>query len=417
MRNHLACLLLLSSLFACKTTAPSSPQAEPLNFDASEQAQLAFASLRAQFNPYEIQDDPAIPNDCGPYYMPAEPEVAFRGTAVFFHGFTACPQQYYEMSRLLAKKGFASFVPLLPGQGRGPVPTVGEPKKVGGRSYSEYYGEYLPAGKAGREIYADFVAQVNDFMRSLPGEKAVGGLSVGGSLATYAYVESPGTYQRALIMSPFYGIAETYLGRKSDEGILGPLKKAVGNAIYLFSETVATDLSGSIPGLGERGAGWGAECYEKQKDRDGKVGRRGICDFRLTNIAAIHEFGDELIKTLKESASQNALPRIHYVSIEWDAGANTRLLRKAMAYQQVSGNSLGVSSCWYGSPVPHSFFSREDLSFLPSTPWLESFLAQATDYLAFGEDFKVGGVSEERLYDPLQEKDTDQALQRCAIFP
>ncbi len=44
-------------------------------------------------------------------------EGKYKGVAVLFHGFTACPSQWSQITTLLSERGYEILVPLLPGHG------------------------------------------------------------------------------------------------------------------------------------------------------------------------------------------------------------------------------------------------------------------------------------------------------------
>lgn len=412
-------LILCSSfalLPACKTTEGSKTKDTELSRrDDSAQARVALDRLRLKYNNYPLQDDPSVPDDCGSFYMPPAEGVAFSGTAVLFHGFTACPQQYYEMATILAKKGVATFVPLLPGMGRSPAPDSTTGPKVGEQTVNEYYGQFLPRIQNDEwKRYLDFVADVSQFMKTIPGDKFIAGVSVGGNLATYSYLESPGLYKRVLLSSPYYGMPSSYPLRKTPDGkVASPAQQIAADSAYHITDELIKTLARDITAVGSFPIGWGEVCHRQQSN-----GRRGICHFRVENLAAVNALGGYVLEQLK-NPSRNAAPdtTIHYVPVEFDTGADTTSIRRALAYQQKGEGAKRVSSCWYPTAYTHSYFSRRDLSELSETPWVASFLSQASNFLAYGDKFATSGASEERVFDAASQLDTSKFLSRCSVFP
>ena len=58
-----------------------------------------------------------IQTDCLPKQWPADSSVTYKGTVMLLHGFTACPQQYFETQAYLTAQGYNVLAPLLPGHG------------------------------------------------------------------------------------------------------------------------------------------------------------------------------------------------------------------------------------------------------------------------------------------------------------
>lgn len=419
--KHGLALALAVGIMGCRTTQ-SSPAKLTTAAAPSKPTPLTFiAKLYKKYNPYVIQDDPETPDDCASVYTKADPSVPYRGVAVLFHGFTGCPQQFFEFSQILAKRGYASFVPLMPGQGKGPPPFAGgDGRMINGMAYKDYYATSLPRVRNDDwKRYLQFVADINKFIATLPGEKVVGGLSVGGALATYAYIESPGLYKRALLVSPFYGMPGAYLGLQSQ--VSGPwqtIKRFAGDTIYQLEKGIIELGSQASDLVAGQEVSWGEDCYKQTRGFNGNPGRRGICDFRFENLAAINMLGDFLIDKIRNDQAITAVPDIQYVGVEWDDGANTVAMRKAIAFQKKRFGVNKVSACFYPNSVPHSMFSRKDIAKFDETPWLNSFLYETTAFLSFGNEVKESDeVSEEAIYDAEDDRDTRDPQQRCSIYP
>lgn len=421
MKRFFLLVLLLAS---CKTTSSQ------LSSNRSQDPVADFLDeMKQKYNAgYAIQEDPSGEDDCRAKYVPADQTVPYRGTVVFFHGFTACPQQSWELSQELKAKGFATLSVLLPGQGRAPAPVayidrVGgdrsflspiaeqDLRRVGGKSYPEYYAEFLPKVQNGDwKRYIEFVEDVNRFVKTLPGEKVVSGLSVGGELATFAYVSSPGLYSRALILAPYYGMPGPDLFEKFTS------QQVDAENVYKIQKRIVTMGSRTFDQVAQLEISWGPDCYRWTRDRDGKTGRRGICDFRFENLAAINSVGDYTLTLLKDKKDLTKIPNVQYVAVDWDVGANTVLTRKAIAIQKQRFGDDKVSACFYPNSVPHSFFSRKDLVLHKETPWLDGFYRQAVRFIVEGEAFAHGAnPSREFVMDPALFKDKATAHASCSM--
>ncbi|MBT9311694.1 alpha/beta hydrolase [Leptothoe kymatousa] len=107
---------------------------------------------------------------------------------LFFHGFTAGPYQFIPMAQDLYKQGYNVIVPLLPGHGiagkwgpSNPPPLTDNPRL------------YLKFGLQWLKIAKRFGAQV-----------IVGGLSGGGTLATWLAMEKADDIHRAILFAPYF---------------------------------------------------------------------------------------------------------------------------------------------------------------------------------------------------------------------
>ncbi len=412
-------LTLAVTVTACKTSEGTKSQENSVLTDRTVQANSALKVLLKKYNDYELQDDPNVPNDCGPFYMPASPDVPYIGTAILYHGFTACPQQYYELAQILAKKGVASFVPLLPGQGRGPVPTIDSPKKIGEQSLAAYYGEFIPGMKGDDwKRYLNFVHDINGFVVTLPGEKFVSGVSVGGALATYSYLAAPGLYKRALISSPFLGAPGPDLIRRSETGVASDLRQKLSDVIYKITGTLVDQLSKDMAFVGALPVGWGDSCLRHQVAENGQLGRRGICHFKVENLAAVAALGAYIVDQSRKPSADGVTPtRVHYVPVEFDISADTFAVRKSISFLTQKWSDKLVSACWFPSNIPHSYFSRFDLADIPDPYWLNSYLVQTSNFIAYGDAFKVKGASIENRFDATANADIASPFDRCDSFP
>ncbi|MES2744990.1 MAG: alpha/beta fold hydrolase [Bdellovibrionota bacterium] len=418
--KFLACTALAALTFSssCKTVEPSSGV---LSEKSRTKTDAFFAEMYKKYNPYPIQDDPETPDDCQSLYKDADPSVPYKGVVVYFHGFTACPQQFYEFAQIMSKQGYAALAVLMPGQGRAPAPFNNDGKKmINGRKYKDYYSEYLPIKKGEDwKRYLNFVSDVNTFAATLPGEKLVTGLSVGGQLAAYAYVERPGLYKRALLISSYLGMPGSYSGRNSttSNGISNSIKRVTGDTVYHITKAVSQQGS-NLDIIADREVSWGDKCYQQTRGFNGNPGRRGICDFHVENIAAINSLGEYIVSQIKASPALTQIPQIQYVGPEWDTGGDTLLVRKAIGYQKARFGDNKVSACFFPNVIPHSMFSRKDIAVMPETPWINSFMLETTKFLATGATYQVSQEpSEETLWDGATDRDSGVFQKRCDVYP
>ncbi|HEY9839803.1 MAG TPA: alpha/beta fold hydrolase [Candidatus Obscuribacterales bacterium] len=276
-----------------------------------------------------------IQQPCQPFRVAAH--GIRQGSAVLFHGFTACPQQYWEIAGLLADKGFDVFVPLLPGHGRNYATKAG---KAGALKVMDDFST-LP-GDAGYAKYKQLAAAMTGIIKDRPGSKLVAGLSLGGVVAASAMIQAPDIYDRALLMTPLFDVVEEkrpYL----------PSANAV-----LPSHLVE----------------WGPNCELERKG-----GRGGYCMFQIRHIRAAQRLGEEALANIGKVTA-----RVQVLGVEGDHAANNAALAKA-AHKLRQG-----SACLYQPGVRHSMLSRydapDDRKF-----WLESMQAQILRFAETGRYF------------------------------
>ena len=351
-----------------------------------------FVTNFAKHYPYELQEA------CKPVFARASAEVPFRGTAIFFHGYTACSQQFYEMRDNLTARGFHVLIPTLPGQGRAPSPTSGDTPE----SRAHYY-EFLPRVETdGATVYRNFVNDMNAIMRKAPGEHMIGGLSVGGALAFGAVMQAPGLYQRALLLAPFFTVPPDNFWRPVEPEKDGV--KARWGAFYANAKlkiegdirrAVITHKTDWVP-KEKQELRWGNGCYKQNAN-----GRAGICDTTLFNLAAVVNYGDT-IKELANAKSNtpNSVPpqtQIQIATVEFDDGSDTRATKNI--FKTVRDNlKFKMDLCFYRG-VPHSFLSRYDHPDM-AMEWLPHFYDRANKFFVDGEFFDTNGVSDELIRDP-----------------
>ncbi len=216
-----------------------------------------------------------IQAECRPRMVPHQ--GAYKGVVVLFHGFTACPQQYFSLSEELAAAGYTVLLPLSPGHGR----AYASKDAVNTDNVAD-----LPTGRATDPNsylkYFDFVLQMNAIAREFGGERVVGGLSLGAAMATFSTVQDPQLWNRQIIMSPLYELNQA----------------VVHNAMGTLSNlnNINSSLGKLLEPILQMNQGWGQGCEDErtpswvaQFDRTGT--RAGICQFKITHVLAANQFG------------------------------------------------------------------------------------------------------------------------------
>ncbi len=332
--------VVLTLLVGCKTV--NKMDSAVLSTDA---APASSAELMRIWNEH-IQEETAgkkLQADCWPKHFAASKDVAFQGTMVVFHGFTACPQQFFSIGEQLAAKGFEVFIPLLPGQGREPLDGFQGEK-------DNFYD--LPGG-ADQGRYQKFVDKMNQLGRAARGTRIIAGLSGGGALAAGAAVHGKDIWNRAILYAPYL----------KNPGISG-----AGSAVLdVFMPNYVND--------------WGPNCRATRRLPNG---RNGLCALKIDAVRAMTDYG----LTISPRFNEITIPT-QIVGVEADPTADNGAINRA--FQQLKNARI----CFYIKGVPHSIINpRSD------APELDPFWVPALDldslaFMSTGEWFKTDGVSVE----------------------
>ncbi len=293
-----------------------------------------------------VQDETAgkkIQPACMPRFYPANPDVPRRGMLMFFHGFTACPQQYFAISERLSAQGFDIFLPLMPGQGREPFDG---PQGVKDNFYD------LPTGKDFPR-YQKFVDSMNTLASKVPGPRVISGLSGGAALATGAAIYGQGIWDRILVYSPYY----------KNPGIQGPASAV---------------LDVFVPGFVND---WGPDCRVNRK-RQG--GRQGLCALKVDSIRAMTDYGLQVVRRMAEIK----IP-MQFAAVEADPTADDGEIYRAK--QKVANSHL----CFYPKGVPHSLISPATDTPEIAPYWVPSMQDDSITFITDGTWFREDGVSVE----------------------
>jgi pimeloyl-ACP methyl ester carboxylesterase len=311
---------------------PSKPESQGDLAPLSKRAQQVWQSHLKQVAKYPLQ------SACQPFSVPAQGK--YRGSVVLFHGFTACPQQFWEVSTQIAAQGFHVFVPLLPGHGW-------QYRQEAGKVSDDVSA--MPAD----QDYTQYTQQATEMAGMLRGEsgiKVVGGLSLGGVVAASAVIQAPDVFDRALLMTPLFDVVAA--------------KKP-----YLPPANVV------VP---KHQIDWGPDCELERKG-----GRGGVCQFQIKHIRAAQRLGEETLAQIGQVQTQ-----IQVVGVEGDHAANNESLAKAVGFLK---NGKG---CLYQKGVSHSMLSRfdspDDQKF-----WLNSMQQQLLRFVESGQYFDITELSHE----------------------
>jgi len=106
---------------------------------------------------------------------------------LFFHGFTAIPEQFAIIGKAFYHAGHHVLIPLLPGHG------------IAG----EWNGDNPPPLPEEPQIYREFGLRWLEIARSVGKEIVIGGLSGGSTLAAWLALEYPDKIAKNLIFAPY----------------------------------------------------------------------------------------------------------------------------------------------------------------------------------------------------------------------
>jgi esterase/lipase len=106
---------------------------------------------------------------------------------LFFHGFTATPEQFAIIGKAFYQAGYHVLIPLLPGHG------------IAG----EWNGDNPPPLPEDQQVYQEFGLHWLEIARSIGEEIIIGGLSGGSTLAAWLALEHPDQIDKALIFAPY----------------------------------------------------------------------------------------------------------------------------------------------------------------------------------------------------------------------
>jgi pimeloyl-ACP methyl ester carboxylesterase len=265
---------------------------------------------------------------------------------------------------MLSAQGFEVLLPLAPGHGRLRQGTQDDTRALPSFSTVPY-----------ERFVTDMNALMSEVRTPAGSVRVIGGLSLGGALATMAVQQQPSLYDRALIAAPFYESGNFWI-------------TAVARASERLRSTALRDVTETAwRAAGEIELGWGEPC---ELERRG--GRAGICQFQVKHFASIVRLGANVLDAVRPGRT-----RIQWIGVEEDQAASNGAIRRAYgAY------GAGAGLCFYRSPASHSLFSRFDNP-MQDKFWLPSLLESATEFVVVGRSFETDGPS------------TEPSTLRCAL--
>jgi pimeloyl-ACP methyl ester carboxylesterase len=369
--KNLWLLAICLGFWSCKTTQSRMSAVEDQNTAIERIENAKVRKLWLDHVAYETKEQnksgKAVRPDCMPRFYPHSEIAPRKGMVMFFHGFTACPQQYFDIADMLSAEGFDVFLPLMPGQGR---------VETGKEDFladlpSKYTQERFKDNSLQHPRYVEFVEKMNQIAAASTGIKALAGLSGGGGLATGAAIAGQtangNIWNRVLLYAPYYSNPGT--------------TKALADVVGFFNPGVETD--------------WGDAC---RQNRSRLNGRAGYCSVNVGATQAMVHYGEGA--TLEISKIQ--IP-VQFVVTEKDPTADNQAIFRA--FSQVKNASI----CTYPEGVPHSLINpSKDLlpdtsdykeirgSNVPSGPpyeWVDALNADSVRFLTEGAWFPSSGES------------------------
>lgn len=267
---------------------------------------------------------------CRPFRLPAQGPR--QGSIVLFHGFTACPQQFWGLAPQFAAAGYDVFAPLSPGHGRNFVQSAsGIADQMQLMPADDNYPEYIR-----------FAKQMSDLLRDDPQRHLTGGVSVGATLAMSAMVQEPWLYDRAFLAAPLFEVVQ-------------PQNRLLPAFNFLF---------------GSQQGDWGPGCEGERAS-----GRAGYCQFLFGHVRASQRFGLETLAKLSTVPT-----RIQLIGVEGDKTADTRAMGQAVQRLPFA------KGCLYAGGANHSMLSVYDVPD-ENKFWLPSLERQLLRFVSQSEFF------------------------------
>lgn len=369
--KNLCLVALCLGFWGCKTTQSNLSGAEDQSAAIQRIENQTVRDLWTAHIRYETKERNSsgkeIRPDCMPRFYPHNESAPRKGMVMFFHGFTACPQQYFDIAEMLSAEGFDVFLPLMPGQGR---------LETGKEDYladlpSKYTQERYQGNPLQHPLYVEFITRMNEIAATSTGVKALAGLSGGGGLATGAAIASQSAtgnvWSRVLLYAPYYSNPGT--------------TKALADVVGFFNPGVKTD--------------WGDGC---RRNRARVNGRAGYCSINVGATQAMVQYGEGATQEI----SKLQIP-VQFVVTEKDPTADNSAIYRA--FIQVKNAQI----CTYPLRVPHSLINpnkdlipdTEEFSSIrekdvPSGPpyeWVDALNVDSVNFLTSGEWFPSSGES------------------------
>jgi hypothetical protein len=317
--------LIVAFAMACITSCTH----VPASFNSPPTGASATAVFYARWVEYlQSIETEKMQADCMPRLIEPNSDVPYRGTVVLLHAFTACPQQFVEISELLALQGYRTMLMLLPGHGH-------DYSSAG----SDNLGD-LPVPRNWHRQYASLADRINGIMRFAAGERIIGGHSAGAVASLFVQLQSGDLYDRQLLFAPYFAPIEPMVDPQLQQE---------------FRYTC----------LANRGNG-----------------RAGYCDFEQKHRDAMAALGSDVLNQVADTPS---VISTQVVAIRKDrfvepAGLNDFLAREAGTHT--------TAVCYLPEDVPHAMISQFD-NRNTEMYWLDSVLNGAIRFITAGHSFPV----------------------------
>ncbi len=346
--------VLAAFIAACAPVVP--PRHEPP--DARQDRESVFYSRWQAYQDWTTQFE--LQPDCVPRLVEPAAGVRYRGTVVMLHGFSACPQQFFEIADLLAVQGFRSVLPLLPGHGRvAPAADRDDTRD-------------LPVGATWKEEYTAFGDQINGLMEYADGDRVLVGLSAGASAALYLDMTARSLYDRVLVIAPFLATAGG----------------STANAVAATTARTPLLRSASVKPFGLK-----TPCLEKRIQ-----GRAGFCNYQLKHVGALTAMGGYLYSGLRQ---QPLTVQLQIVGTERDAVVSNARIRELIEVQRTTGRT---TACFFPAGVPHAMVSVVDNPGIDMY-WLDAVQSGIVEFVTTGTPFPTNG----------RPSSVDPAVEQCRV--
>ena len=308
---------------------------------------------------------------CEPTRVKIKPGKKRMGTAILFHGFTACPQQYFALADMIATQGYEVFLPLNVGHGR---------KRING----EEQIQDLPDENNYMFANDELVRTMNEIAKESAGIKVVGGLSLGGAMAARALTLAPAQnngkniYNRALIMTPLFQLSN--------------LKGSIAMSTIQNLNSIGVPLNTVLT----MDQGWGPGC---ELEISAKPPRAGICKFEMKHAFAAQQFGWQVTRKIEAVD----VP-VQGVGVYGDPVVNNKLFEDVLR-KMSAGKNNKIKHCFYPRGVEnnekdknwlasqgktnganHSLLSTFD-SPTESKWWLDGLMQKTLEFIIYGALF------------------------------
>ena len=255
------------------------------------------------------------------------------------HGFSACPQQYFELADRVNRAGWRVLIPLLPGHGRQWV------------EFSEDDYSQLPTQDDWQGRWDALAEQLNELMQLANGPRVIVGFSFGGTTSLYINLKDRALYDRHLLLAPFFEPTVPWLTEN------------------------ALDVSVHVPGLKNvpLSAPTEISCLEKRAS-----GYAGICEYQVKHLGALMAVSDQVRHQLEEA------PLSIPLQVVWSQGDAVVSNDHIQAFVERQKSTKMTSVCHLDEEVAHQFMSRYEHPNRP-TPWMDGLMDLAEGFITRGE--------------------------------